>query len=227
MTDPANVLHRSLPQAVYLVLRRKILNNEYAAGQRLIEAPLAEELGVSRSTVREALRQLSADGLVDISPRRHSVVTRMSYEDIRDACYARFVLESGAARVLTGRKEPVIVRMQEVVDKMSATVATGDVAAMIDLDTEFHSCIVDAAGKHRLAALWRTLDAQMGALMRSSIDRQHIDLIEAVRRHQEVTDMFRTGSPDDFIRTLEEHYLGTVDSMAEAGVLESHSAPHR
>jgi DNA-binding GntR family transcriptional regulator len=224
MTDPANVLHRSLPQAVYLVLRRKILNNEYEAGRRLVEAPLAEELGVSRSTVREALRQLSADGLVDISPRRHSVVTRMSYEDIRDACYARFVLESGAARVLTGRKEPVIARMQEVVDKMSATVPTGDVAAMIDLDTEFHSCIVDAAGKHRLAALWRTLDAQMGALMRSSIDRQHIDLTEAVRRHQEVTDMFRAGSPDDFIRTLEEHYLGTVDSMAEAGVLESHSA---
>jgi DNA-binding GntR family transcriptional regulator len=224
MTDPANVLHRSLPQAVYLVLRRKILNNEYEAGRRLVEAPLAEELGVSRSTVREALRQLSADGLVDISPRRHSVVTRMSYEDIRDACYARFILESGAARVLTGRKEPVIARMQEVVDKMSATVPTGDVAAMIDLDTEFHSCIVDAAGKHRLAALWRTLDAQMGALMRSSIDRQHIDLTEAVRRHQEVTDMFRVGTPDDFIRTLEEHYLGTVDSMAEAGVLESHSA---
>jgi len=114
---------------------------------------------------------------------------------------------------------------QEVVDKMSATVAIGDVAAMIDLDTEFHSCIVDAAGKHRLAALWRTLDAQMGALMRSSIDRQHIDLTEAVRRHQQVTDSFRTGSADDFIRTLEDHYLGTVDIMAEAGVLQSHSAP--
>jgi DNA-binding GntR family transcriptional regulator len=224
MTDPANILHRSLPQAVYLVLRRKILNNEYEAGQRLIEAPLAEELGVSRSTVREALRQLSVDGLVDISPRRHSVVTRMSYEDIRDACYARFVLEAGAARLLTLHKDPVVARMQEVVDKMSATVAIGDVAAMIDLDTEFHSCIVDAAGKHRLAALWRTLDAQMGALMRSSIDRQHIDLTEAVRRHQQVTDSFRTGSADDFIRTLEDHYLGTVDSMAEAGVLQSHSA---
>jgi DNA-binding GntR family transcriptional regulator len=148
----------------------------------------------------------------------------MSYEDIRDACYARFVLEAGAARLLTPHKDPVVARMQEVVDKMSATVVTGDVAAMIDLDTEFHSCIVDAAGKHRLAALWRTLDAQMGALMRSSIDRQHIGLEEAVVRHQQVIDVFRVGSPEEFIKTLEEHYLGTVDSMAEAGVLDSHSA---
>ncbi|XVU27777.1 GntR family transcriptional regulator [Actinoplanes sp. CA-054009] len=224
MTEPANFLHRSLPQAVYLELRRKILNNEYEAGQRLIEAPLAEELGVSRSTVREALRQLSVDGLVDISPRRHSVVTRMSYEEIRDACYARFVLESGAARLLTVHREPIVDRMQEVVDRMAATAVSGDVAAMIDLDTEFHGCIIDAAGKHRLAALWRTLDAQMGALMRSSIDRQHIGLDEAVRRHQQVVDVFRIGSAEDFVKTLEEHYLGTVDSMAQAGVLDSAAA---
>ncbi|MCO8275103.1 GntR family transcriptional regulator [Actinoplanes sp. TRM 88003] len=224
MSDPASFLHRSLPEAVYLELRRKILNNEYEAGQRLVEAPLAEELGVSRSTVREALRQLNTDGLVDISPRRHSVVTRMSYEEIRDACYARFVLEAGAARLLTFQKDPIVDRLQAVVDRMAATAAGGDVAAMIDLDTEFHSCIIDAAGKHRLAALWRTLDAQMGALMRSSIDRQHIGLDEAARRHQQVVDVFRVGTAEDFVQILEEHYLGTVDSMAQAGVLDSAAA---
>ena len=219
MTDPGMFLHRSLPEAVYLVLRRKILNNEYAAGQRLVEAPLAEELGVSRSTVREALRQLSVDGLVDISPRRHSIVTRMSYEDIRDACYARFVLEAGAVRCITGDKGAVLGRMQQVVDRMAGVAADGDVATMIDLDTEFHGCIIDAAGKQRLAALWRTLDAQMGALMRSSIDRQHIGLDEAVRRHQYVVDVFRVGSGEEIVQMLEEHYLGAVDRMAEAGVL--------
>jgi DNA-binding GntR family transcriptional regulator len=227
MSDPASFLHRSLPEAVYLELRRKILNNEYEAGQRLIEAPLAEELGVSRSTVREALRQLNVDGLVEITPRRHSVVTRMSYEEIRDACYARFVLEAGAARLLTFHRDPIVDRLQAVVDRMGATARSGDVAAMIDLDTEFHSCIIDAAGKHRLAALWRTLDAQMGALMRSSIDRQHIGLDEAARRHQQVVDVFRVGTAEDFVQILEEHYLGTVDSMAQAGVLDSAAALKR
>jgi DNA-binding GntR family transcriptional regulator len=220
MSEPATVLHRSLPESVYLLLRRKILNNEFAAGQRLIEANLALELGVSRSTVREALRQLNVEGLVDIPPHRHSVVTRMSYEDIRDACYARYVLEAGAARCVLAQRPELVTRMQEVVDRMTRTAAEGDVAAMIDLDTEFHSLIVDASGKQRLASLWRTLDAQMGALMRSSIDRQHIGLDEATRRHQQVLDVFRTGSADEIVQMLEEHYLGAIDGMEQAGVLD-------
>jgi DNA-binding GntR family transcriptional regulator len=220
MTDPTSVLHRSLPESVYLLLRRRILNNEFQAGQRLIEAAIAEELGVSRSTVRKALRQLSAEGLVDISPRRHSVVTRMAYEDIRDACYARFVLEAGAARSI-GERAGVIVAMEKVIAKMGEAAGAGDVARMIDLDTEFHGCIIDASGRHRLGSLWRMLDAQMGALMRSSIDRQHIALDEAVRRHQLIVDVFGVGSIDEIVAAMEEHYLGTVDGMAEAGVLAS------
>jgi DNA-binding GntR family transcriptional regulator len=220
MSELAAVQHLSLPESVYLLLRRKILNNEFAAGQRLIEASLALELGVSRSTVREALRQLSAEGLVDISPRRHSVVTRMSYEDIRDACYARYVLEAGAARCVTSERGALAERMQAVVERMAQSAVTGDAALMIDLDTEFHSLIVDASGKLRLASLWRTLDAQMGALMRSSIDRQHIGLDEAAHRHQRVVDVFRTGSVDDIVQELEEHYMGSIDGMEEAGVLD-------
>ncbi|GIF69111.1 GntR family transcriptional regulator [Asanoa ishikariensis] len=218
MTDPTAVLHRSLPESVYLLLRRRILNNEFQAGQRLIEASIAEELGVSRSTVREALRQLSVEGLVDISPRRHSVVTRMAYEDIRDACYARFVLEAGAARSISERTG-LIVAMKKVVAGMAEAAESGDVARMIDLDTEFHGCIIDASGRHRLGSLWRMLDAQMGALMRSSIDRQHIALDEAVRRHQLIVDVFGAGTMDEIVAAMEEHYLGTVDGMAEAGVL--------
>lgn len=220
MTEPAAVLHRSLPDSVHLLLRRRILNNELKAGQRLVETAIALELQVSRSTVREALRQLSAEGLVEISPRRHSVVTRMSYEEVRDACYARFVLEAGAVRCVVAERPEVVRQMQAVVDRMSETATSGDVAAMVDLDTEFHSCVIDASRKHRLASLWRTLDAQMGALMRSSIDRQHIGLDEAVHRHQQVVDIFRTGSTEEIIQLLEEHYCGTVDGMAQAGVLE-------
>jgi DNA-binding GntR family transcriptional regulator len=220
MTDPAAILHRSLPENVYLLLRRRILNNELEAGQRLIEASLALELGVSRSTVREALRQLSVDGLVDISPRRHSVVTRMAYEDIRDACYARFVLEAGAVRSVGDQRPDLVDRLQSVVERMKTAATRGDVAGMIDLDTELHGCIIDASGRARLGSLWRMLDAQMGALMRSSIDRQHIDLAEAVDRHQKVVDVFRSGSIEEIVAELEVHYLGTVDDMAEAGVLE-------
>jgi DNA-binding GntR family transcriptional regulator len=102
---------------------------------------------------------------------------------------------------------------------MGEAAESGDVARMIDLDTEFHGTIIDASGRHRLGSLWRMLDAQMGALMRSSIDRQHIALGEAVRRHQLLVDIFGVGTIDEIVAAMEEHYLGTVDDMAEAGML--------
>ena len=72
------ISHLSLPEVVRLTLRRRILNNELAAGERLIEASLAAEFGVSRTTLRSALTELKNDRLVDFSPRRGCWVARMT-----------------------------------------------------------------------------------------------------------------------------------------------------
>src|ERR1700759_3413212 len=85
--------HVSLPEAVGRALRRRILNNELPAETRLVEANLAAEFGVSRGTIRDAMRSLQAEGLIAIAPRRYTVVTRMSPDDAEDVCYARYVLE--------------------------------------------------------------------------------------------------------------------------------------
>src|SRR5262245_18180259 len=84
--------HRSLPESVHQVLRLRILNNELPAGTPLIELNLADEFGVSRTNVRAALRELAAERLIEVRPRRQTIVTRMSAEDIEEACYARYVL---------------------------------------------------------------------------------------------------------------------------------------
>ena len=136
---------------MHQVLRRRILNNELGAGTRLVEANLAFEMGVSRTTVRVALGQLAREGLVEISPRRHSVVTRMSYAEIDDACYARYVLEEGACgRWPSSNLDVLADAMQTVADRMGEAAESGDLAALVDLDTEFHGCIVQASGKQRL-----------------------------------------------------------------------------
>ena len=88
--------HVSLPEAVGRALRHRILNNELPAETRLVEANLAAEFGVSRGTIRDAMRILQAEGLVAIVPRRYSVVTRMSPDDAEDALFARYVLEEAS-----------------------------------------------------------------------------------------------------------------------------------
>src|SRR5437660_12223657 len=90
--------HVSLPEAVGKALRHRILNNELPAETRLVEANLAAEFGVSRGTIRDAMRSLHAEGLIAIVPRRYSVVTRMSPSDDEDGCFARYVLEVGSVQ---------------------------------------------------------------------------------------------------------------------------------
>ena len=87
--EVAMIPHLSLPDEVHLTLKRRILNNELTSGERLVESNLAAEFGVSRTTLRSALRELKNEGLVEITPRRGCFVARMSQADIEDACFAR------------------------------------------------------------------------------------------------------------------------------------------
>ena len=116
--------HVSLPEAVSRALRRRILNNELPAETRLVEANLAAEFGVSRGTIRDAMRSLQAEGLIAIVPRRYSVVTRMSPEDAEDVCFARYVLEH--ASIERGSDEAVPQRVRR--DVLGDPCSPGDAA---------------------------------------------------------------------------------------------------
>ncbi|NUP62646.1 MAG: GntR family transcriptional regulator [Nonomuraea sp.] len=200
--------HLSLPDTLRLTLRRKILNDELPAGTRLVEANIADEYGVSRATVRQALRDLQIEGLVDISPRRYSMVTRMSPEDIQDICYARCVLETAAAQEALNRLPDVFFgRLEKVIEEMAGAAAAGDMHELVDIDTRFHREIVQASGRRRLAELWETMNGHMYALMRSSLDRQRMEMTEAVERHRRVVEALATGDAKLIETVIHDHYL--------------------
>jgi DNA-binding GntR family transcriptional regulator len=200
--------HVSLPEAVRLTLRRRILNNELAAGERLIEASLAAEFGVSRTTLRSALMELKNDRLVEFSPRRGCWVARMTPAEIEDACFARYLLESGAV----GEERAVIddnlvEALGRELEAMAGAVAAGDLAETVESDTRLHSLLVEAGGRARLAELWHSLDGQMGALMRSSIEFQGSELADVVGRYRGLIDAVRTRDMALIAAALRDHYL--------------------
>ena len=203
--------HVSLPEAVRLTLRRRILNNELAAGERLIEASLAAEFGVSRTTLRSALMELKNDRLVEFSPRRGCWVARMTPTEIEDACFARYLLESGAV----GEERAVIddnlvAALGNELEAMAAAVAAGDLAETVESDTRLHGLLVEAGGRARLAELWHSLDGQMGALMRASIEFQGSELADVVGRHRSLIDAVRTRDSTLIAAALQDHYLHPV-----------------
>jgi DNA-binding GntR family transcriptional regulator len=200
--------HVSLPEAVGRELRHRILNNELPAETRLVEANLAAEFGVSRGTIRDAMRSLQAEGLIAIVPRRYSVVTRMSPEDAEDICYARYVLEDACVGDgLWEQRDGVVEGMRASLEEMAAAAAANDMGAIVELDTQFHQLLVETSGRRRVKDLWSMLDSQMGALMRSSMEHQGIDLAEAVERHRVLAEVMATGDAAALRRALRDHYV--------------------
>jgi DNA-binding GntR family transcriptional regulator len=200
--------HMSLPDAVRSTLRRRILNAEIPAGARLVETQLAEEFEVSRTTIRQALRDLQAEGLVELAPRRHCTVTRMDADDAADVLYARYTLELGAVREwLANVPTSFDSDLKRELEAMEIAAASNDMQAAVEADTRFHGLLIEAGHRPRLGQLWHTLDGQMGALMRSSIERQHSDLADLAKRHIDLTRTIATRDPELIELALREHYI--------------------
>jgi DNA-binding GntR family transcriptional regulator len=202
------VQHRSLPEQVHEILRLRILNNELPAGAPLPEFPLAAEFGVSRTTIRSAMRELQAERLIEVSPRRGSTVSRMSERDIEEVCYARYVLEAaGLPKALPDMRSRLARDIKAALERMKSAAAAEDTAGVIGADTELHRAIMTAADHPVLLDMWESLNGQMGALMRSDLDRQGIGLEVTVRRHARLLSAVRKRPADDVIAALRMHYL--------------------
>jgi len=197
-------------------LRHRILNNELPADSRLVEANLAAEFGVSRGTIRDAMRSLQAEGLIAIVPRRYSVVTRMSPEDAEDVCYARYVLEDASLEGGFGpRRKELIKALRLALEHMSVAARLNDLDALVDSDTQFHEVLIEISGRRRLKDLWSMLNSQMGALMRAELERQGITMGDTVQRHLGIVEAVSEGDLGKLRTELRAHYLAGFPDDAE------------
>jgi DNA-binding GntR family transcriptional regulator len=189
-------------------LRQRILNNELVAGARLVEASLAAEFGVSRGTIRDATRSLQAEGLIEIVPRRYSVVTRMSMSDAEDICYARYVLEDASVRSGFGSQRKELSKALRVaLEHMSLAARMNDLDALAASDEQFHEVLIDVSGRRRLKDLWTMMNSQMGAVMRAELERQNMQMAQTVDLHQGIAEAVAGGDLPRLRAELRAHYL--------------------
>jgi DNA-binding GntR family transcriptional regulator len=140
---------QSVVDHVYSALRERILSGDLPRGTKLRQASLAEELGVSRTPLREALRRLSTEGLVDFSPNRGATVTELDFGDMRHAWSARVALEPGAARLAAERRDPEsIAAMRSAVERQRGAGADG--MESFAANRSFHLALAAASGNPHL-----------------------------------------------------------------------------
>jgi DNA-binding GntR family transcriptional regulator len=144
---------KSAQEKVADSVRSRIISGEFAMGAALSETNLASELGVSRTPVREALKQLQTEGLVSIRPRVGTFVNTPSRGEIIELFQMREILEGASARILAERGPvPELELLRENIAKSDAALARNDVATYVDLVSEFHQLIVMGSGNGKLVA---------------------------------------------------------------------------
>ena len=195
----------SVVDQVYAVLRRRILDGGLARGARLRQEALAEELGVSRTPLREALRRLAAEGYVDFHPNRGAYVVDMSSEDVRVAYEARLVLEPGAARLAAARRpSEELAAMRVAIDAQRGS--GGGYAASRD----FHLALVRASGNEYLIRLAEAL--WIPGMAQAIYDKQE-ESFQTVQsdaaEHERIAAAVAAGDAD-LAEALTHHHIGAA-----------------
>lgn len=151
-----------LRDAVFETLREAILKGVLAPEQHLMEMQLAYQLGVSRTPVREAIRLLELEGLVNMVPRKGARVAAISEKNLCDVLEVRKALEELSARLACSRMtEETLIRLEEVNKRFIQACDTDDVVQIASYDEEFHSLICQSSENEKLILLLKQLQNQM------------------------------------------------------------------
>lgn len=185
--------YQPLRDMVFDVLMSAIMQGQLSPGERLLEVQLADEMGVSRTPVREAIRRLELEGFVVIVPRKGAYVAGLSINDVEEVYEIRTVLETLAVRLAAQRMQPAdYAQLDELAEKMCATWQEGNVDNWVSLDASFHELLYKFSRNERLVSMMSNIMEQLSRYriislanveVRHNSLSEHQDLIEALKRH--------------------------------------------
>lgn len=158
---PLGETHQSLNDLVKNALRDAILSGQFQPGERLVEDRLARMFGVSRNPVREALKALSSEGVVTITPRRGATVASLSVDEAEEVIELRAALEGLSARLAARRLSPAAGdRLLGILKAGDAAAERGDHAELHRLNDAFHGALAEAGSNRYLVEFMRSLRAK-------------------------------------------------------------------
>jgi len=183
---------KSLKELALEHLRDRIIGGDLKMGQVLSERGISDELGVSKSPVREALAQLRDEGLVTIEPQKGARVFTLSEHEVDQICDFRQAIETAAFEIALTRNQKKLAKdMARIVKEMGAARKSGNESKYLSLDTAFHQAIFQNCGNDYLSASYDRYVGKIGAL-RTHLSalphhtelsfEEHVSLAEAVER---------------------------------------------
>ena len=195
--NPLPQFRQTVTGAAVTELRRRILSGSVAAGEALRQDALAREFGISRIPIREAFRQLAAEGLVTLHPHRGAVVTALSASDIAELFDLRAMLEPDLIRRAVPRlQQGDFLRAEQILAEYAEAIRVGDLDAWGELNTEYHLALYRAADRHQTLDLVRMLLANTDRYTRVQLAMSEGATARAKAEHAALLDLCRSGDAD-------------------------------
>lgn len=202
--------YRTAPGLVAEVLREAILRNVLKGGEQLRQDEIAAHLGVSRIPVREALRQLEAEGLVTFYPHRGAIVSELSHQEVQEIYEIRIPLEVIAIRLaIPHLSEHDLQHADEILEALDRET---EVPKWSELNREFHSTLYAPADRRRLLALINTLRTNVERYQRIYISLMH-HKPNSQREHRQIIEACKRRDVAAAVKALESHLGNAAQSL--------------
>ncbi|OGP53531.1 MAG: hypothetical protein A2Y65_11965 [Deltaproteobacteria bacterium RBG_13_52_11] len=196
---------KTIRRRVHDYLREQLLRGEFPPHQRLIETKIAQEIGVSRTPVREALHSLELEGLIKSIPRVGYAVKPISEEELEEICEIRAANECLAARWAVKRITPKELQaLEKNLSVSEAEVRRGSPRSFVERDAEFHEILARASGSDRLLELCQMLRRHMLRYRIESIFREG-SALQAIEGHQRIVDCLKKKDEEGVDRAIRNH----------------------
>jgi len=183
--------YKPLRELVLDAIRSAIMNGTLQPRERLMEIQMAEELGVSRTPIREALRNLELEGFIVMVPRKGAYVADLSFKDIADVFEIRAALEGLAAGLAAERiTEEELEDMERLLVEKRDAITQNDIGKLVEVDTKFHALMYQASRNERLSSIISNLREQIQRFRLTSLSypgrmkeslNEHKKIVEAIQ----------------------------------------------
>ena len=209
--------HQPLPDKIADFIREAIIVGKLQPGEKISEARLAEELRISRTPIREAIRMLESEGFVAIIPRRGTLVSDFTFEDLFEYFQVKACLESFSAFLAAPHmSERDINRLQRLNEEEKTAIAGHDFAKFMRVHEEFHQIFLAKSGNEKLKKLNNQMMVHIKRLQSFFVQKPDL-FIHCAETHKDIIDAFRRHDASRVRRLVEDNILHIANQIQEYG----------
>ena len=208
--------YQPLRETVCEALREAIRNGVLEPGERLMEVQLADELGISRTPVREAIRKLEQEGYVIMMPRRGTYVSSVSVSDVKEIFEIRSALESLSTELAALRIEPdELEQLRTLLTEIEGHIERKDMDKIVETDIKFHGLLYQVSRNERLVAIISNLKEQLARYRTLSMSYPG-RLKETLEEHRAMVEAIAAGDAEAAREAAERHMEQAEETLLKA-----------